>query len=56
MILCARLVIMPYVQQFDASRRGKKGLKSSCDANATHEPYVVGREEKGLPCDPGAEL
>ena len=40
---------------FEASRRGKKELKSSRDKNARHEPLWVGGE-KSLLCDPGSEL
>ena len=43
-------------QQFNASLRGKKGLKSSRDENARHEPQWGGGEERSLLCDPGSEL
>ena len=45
-------------RSFDASRGGKKELKSSRDKNARHEPYWGGgRGEKRLLCDPaGSEL
>ena len=39
-----------------ATRGGKKGLNRSRDKNARHQPYVVGRGEKSLLCDPESEL
>ena len=53
--ICRRLV-SPFSAtiRFDASRRGKKGFKSSAEKNERHQPWWGGG--KGLPCDARSEL
>lgn len=54
MIVYGTILVSP---RYDASRRGKKGLKPSRDIiETTHRSAVVGRGWRSLRCHPGSEL